>query len=176
MSRTHGHHGGQTPTPSASQCLSGTLCLEPLPCGILLVPSLSRAERRSLRPRTPVQLSSRAAGQNHVTPHEPESGHEELGAARRSASSLALLAPPQRIPRCPLRRAPRRAFKRGARRAGWAVLHPRRVERRAPAAALMINLNQVLFNEIEPTDLSSDVVKASRGIEYDLRHDLVVTI
>jgi len=73
-------------------------------------------------------------------------------------------------------RPPRRALPRGAGRARGRVLHARGVERRAPAAALMINLNQLLFNEIEPTALSSDVVKASRGIKYDLRHDLVVEI
>jgi hypothetical protein len=53
------------------------------------------------------------------------------------SSYVLLIDSHQRLPRRPLRRVPRRAFPRGACRARRRVLHPGRVERRAPAALVI---------------------------------------
>jgi len=54
------------------------------------------------------------------------------------AERLATAGLLQRLPRRALRRLPRRALLRGAGCARRAVLHPRRVERRAPAALVVL--------------------------------------
>ena len=50
----------------------------------------------------------------------------------------ALPRPLQRLPRRPLRRMPRRRLPRGSRRARRRVFHPARVERRTPAALVVL--------------------------------------
>src|SRR4029450_6522985 len=50
----------------------------------------------------------------------------------------------QRLPRDPLRRGPRRALPSGAARARGRMFHPRRVERRAPAALVVARELQIV--------------------------------
>src|SRR5262247_803775 len=56
----------------------------------------------------------------------------------------------QRLPRRALCRAPRRRPPRGAGRARWRVLHPRRVERRSPAALIVLGKLQVEALTVHP--------------------------
>src|SRR4029450_3671894 len=81
-----------------------------------------------------------------------------LARAREGLASNPL----HRLPRRPLRRVPRRALPRGAARAGRRVLHPGRVERRAPAALVVARELEV---EALVRHADCDVADAGPGVE-----------
>src|SRR5262249_27572597 len=66
------------------------------------------------------------------------------------------------LPRRPLSRAPRRPLPRGAGRPRWAVLHAGRVERRAPAALVVLRQLEIETLTVHP---HGDVADAGPGIE-----------
>src|SRR5262249_27442310 len=68
----------------------------------------------------------------------------------------------QRLPRRPLRRVPRRRLPAGARRARGRMLHARRVERRTPAALVVLGQLKVVTLAVHA---DGDVADTGPGVE-----------
>src|SRR5262245_27135925 len=89
------------------------------------------------------------AGDAQATTHTSSASAQDVGFTCPSFAK-PLLAYPNASPHCQRCRAPRRALPRGAGRARWAVFHPRRVERGAPTALVVLRQLEVEALAVHP--------------------------
>src|SRR5215510_14319777 len=116
--------------------------------GSVLEAHLFPVPRTSRVTRSPLATDSTSELDTPAWVAQPEQTSTKTTQARLARHTISLhdqiAALPQRLPRSALSRMPRCAFPAGARRAGRRVLRAGRVERRAPAAVVVLSQLEVV--------------------------------